>query len=159
MPSFQVATTTITRDLTLSGLFKVLNSKGFLANLKSEGTSIVPKNWLNVGAQAVVKARAVRLGRRIQVEWLLYEPGSKGNNAVLHKAYKGRSARRLAHKFASDIVYYYTKRAARALLECIPGRHFHPVDGQAFASLFEMGRKPCYGSGLIKTSLTPTVNY
>lgn len=97
-------------DLSLIGLFKVLNPKGFLANLRAEGTSIVPKDWINVGAQAVVKARIVRLGRDMQVEWLLYEPASKGNNAVLHKSYKGRSIRRLAHQFAGDIVYYYTKK-------------------------------------------------
>jgi TolB protein len=103
-------TSVLANDLKLIGLFKLLNPKGYLANLKAEGVSIVPKDWINVGAQAVVKCRVVRLGRRMQVEWLLYEPGSKGNKAVLHKSYTGRRARRLAHRFANDIVRYYTKK-------------------------------------------------
>lgn len=103
-------TNVLANDLKLIGLFKLLNPKGFLANLKAEGVSINPKDWINVGAQAVVKCRVVRLGRRMQAEWLLYEPGAKGTKAVLHKSYTGRSARRLAHRFANEIVRYYTKK-------------------------------------------------
>ncbi|MCK5800351.1 MAG: PD40 domain-containing protein [Deltaproteobacteria bacterium] len=106
----QTLTSVLANDLKLIGLFKLLDRRGYLANLKAEGVSLVPKDWINVGAQAVVKCRVVRLGRKIQVEWLLYEPGSKGTNAVLHKSYTGRSPRRLAHRFANDIVRYYTKR-------------------------------------------------
>ena len=41
----------LANDLTLVGLFKVLDSRGFLANLKREGTGINPEAWANVGAQ------------------------------------------------------------------------------------------------------------
>jgi TolB protein len=99
----------LSNDLELFGLFKTLNPKGFLANLKAEGTSIRPKDWINVGAQAVVKARAWRMGRLIEVHWFLYDV-SKGTTPVLKKVYKGRNIRRLAHRFGNDIVYYFTKR-------------------------------------------------
>lgn len=101
--------TVLSNDLELFGLFKTLNPKGFLANLKAEGTSIRPRDWINVGAQAVVKARAWRLGRVVEVHWFLYDV-SKGTTPVLKKVHKGRNLRRLAHRFGNDIVYYFTKR-------------------------------------------------
>lgn len=104
-------TSVLENDLKLIGLFKPLAKQGYLANLKAEGIGIVPQNWLNVGAQAVVKAKVVRLARKIQVQWFLYEPGSKGATPVLQKTYMGRSARNLAHRFANEIVKYYTKRS------------------------------------------------
>lgn len=96
-------------DLELMGLFKVLSPKGFLANLKAEGTGIKAQDWINVGAQAVVKSRITRLGRDMVVEFFLYDV-SKGDAPVLKKKYKGRNPRRLAHRFGNDIVYHFTKR-------------------------------------------------
>ncbi|MBW2733982.1 MAG: PD40 domain-containing protein [Deltaproteobacteria bacterium] len=96
-------------DLELMGLFKVLSPKGFLANLSAEGMGIKAQDWINVGAQAVVKSRVTRLGRDMVVEFLLYDV-SKGTAPLLKRKYKGRNARRLAHRFGNDIVKYFTKR-------------------------------------------------
>lgn len=95
----------MTRDMTLIGLFKVLDPKGFLANLAKEGTGIVPQDWASVGAQGVIKARATSSG----IDFYLYDVG-KGATPVLSKSYKGSAskARYLAHKFGDDVVKFYT---------------------------------------------------
>ena len=98
------------RDMVLIGLFKVLSPKGFLADLKKEGVGIELEPWVNVGAQGVIKARAMAIGNKISVDFYLYDVG-KGRTPVLTKTYRGpkRSIRRLAHKFGNDVVFYYTK--------------------------------------------------
>jgi TolB protein len=101
----------MTRDMTLIGLFKVLSPKGFLANLKKEGTSITPQDWVNVGAQAVVKAKARTEGNKVAVDFYLYDT-AKGATPVLTKTYRGRrrGARRLAHRFGNDVYKHFTGR-------------------------------------------------
>ena len=99
----------LTNDLKLIGYFKVLDPRGFLANLKRERTGFVPKNWASVGAQAVVKGQLSRGGGGYTIDWYLYDVG-KGAVPVLQKRYSGRRIRMLAHKFGDDIVAYYTKR-------------------------------------------------
>ncbi len=98
------------RDMTLIGLFKVLSPKSFLADLKKEGVGIELEPWVNVGAQGVIKARAMAIGNKYSVDFYLYDVG-KGKTPVLTKTYSGkkRSLRRLAHKFGNDVVFYYTK--------------------------------------------------
>jgi TolB protein len=99
----------LANDLVLVGLFKVLDPRGFLANLKTEGTRIDPKSWANVGAQAVVKARATGAGGgRLRVSWYLYDVG-RGARPVVQKTYTDKNPRALAHRFGDDIVKYYTK--------------------------------------------------
>ena len=97
-------------DMKYIGLFKVLSPKGFLADLKKEGVGIELEPWVNVGAQGVVKARAMKIGNKYSVDFYLYDVG-KGKTPVLTKNYRGskRSLRRLAHKFGNDVVFYYTK--------------------------------------------------
>ena len=99
----------LSRDMELIGLFKLIDPKSFLADLKAEGTGIKLDAWANIGAQGVIKAKAVALAREITVEFYLYDLG-KGAMPVLSKTYKGpgRSVRRLAHKFGDDVVKYYT---------------------------------------------------
>ena len=77
------ATKVLTRDLTLCGMFKVLDPKGFLANLKREGVGIDPTPWQNVGAQGVIKARVQPFGgRRFAIDFFLYDT-TKGTRPVL----------------------------------------------------------------------------
>ncbi|MCA9665223.1 MAG: PD40 domain-containing protein [Myxococcales bacterium] len=104
----RTATKVMERDLTLCGVFKVLNRKGFLANLRKEGTGIVVKKWTDIGALGVIKARARRSGRGYSIDFFLYDTG-KGAEPVLKKTYSGRSPRRLAHQFDNDVYFYFTK--------------------------------------------------
>lgn len=105
----RTATSVLNRDMTLSGLFKVLNPKGFLADLKAEGVGIKTQDWVNVGAQGVIKARARAVGGKIRIEFFLYDTAT-GTKPVLKKTYTGRKrgVRRLAHRFGNDVVEFYT---------------------------------------------------
>jgi len=99
----------MTNDMTLIGLFKVLSPKGFLADLAREGTGIAPQDWINVGAQGVIKSRAVAAGSKLSIDFYLYDT-AKGQTPVLQKSYSGKSrdARRLAHRFGNDVVKHFT---------------------------------------------------
>jgi TolB protein len=101
----------LTNDLSLYGLFKVLDPRGFLANLGQEGLGIVRQAWLNVGAQAVVKAQFTRRGGRITAQFYLFDLGQQGETPVLSRTYTSSvmSVRRSVHQFGDAIVRYFTK--------------------------------------------------
>lgn len=105
----QVMQEVLSGDLALSGFFKTLDPKSFVADLAKEDLGMVPDSWKTVGAESVVKARIVSTGGDISVEFRLFEV-VKGEAAVLVKTYRGGTAdaRRLAHQFAADIVKYFT---------------------------------------------------
>jgi TolB protein len=91
-------------DLTVAGVFKVLDPASFLANLKTEALGIEPQKWKDVGALGVVKYRATPT----EIEFRLYEV-SKGNTASLTKTYPRKgSVRQIVHRWANEIVKYYT---------------------------------------------------
>src|SRR2546428_2129294 len=48
----------VSGDLAISGWFKVLDPRSFLANLRAEGTGIQVQDWRNVAAEGVSKGRA-----------------------------------------------------------------------------------------------------
>lgn len=98
----------LSNDLDLVGSFIVLHPKAFLADLEQEGTGIETDKWESVGAQAVVKVRATpRPDGTLRAEWYLYDVAS-GDRPVLARDYHDRVPRRLAHRFADDIVRHYT---------------------------------------------------
>jgi TolB protein len=91
-------------DLSVAGVFKVLDPAGFLADLKTEGLGIDPQKWKDVGAFGVVKYRATAS----DIEFRLYEV-SKGANAVLTKSYPRKGdTRSIAHRWCNEVVKYYT---------------------------------------------------
>lgn len=95
-------------DLELVGTFLVLSPRSYLADLDKEGIGIVPEKWNDIGAQAVVKVRATRgPGGEVRAEWFLYDPG-KGAEPALARNYRDRVPRRLAHRFADEIVRHFT---------------------------------------------------
>ncbi|HEX7838504.1 MAG TPA: Tol-Pal system beta propeller repeat protein TolB [Kofleriaceae bacterium] len=94
-------------DLSVAGVFKVLDPQGFLADLKAEGLAIDPQKWKDVGAFGVIKYRATAS----DVEFRLYEI-SKGTAAVLSKTYPRKGdTRTIAHRFCNEVVKYYTGEA------------------------------------------------
>ncbi|BDG04315.1 protein TolB [Anaeromyxobacter oryzae] len=105
------ATSVVRADLALSGLFDVLDPRGFLAD-PSEGyaaTSIKFARWADVGADGLVKARLSRTPADVEGELHLYEV--RAGREVLVKTLKVSAAepRRLAHRMADEIVRYYTR--------------------------------------------------
>jgi TolB protein len=91
-------------DLSVAGVFKVLDPAGFLADLKAEGLGIDPKRWKDAGAYGVIKYR-VTPG---EVEFRLYEV-AKGANPSLTKTYPRKGdLRQIVHRWCNEVVKYYT---------------------------------------------------
>lgn len=98
-------------DLVLSGLFDVLDPRGFLAEA-TEGfaaPTIKFARWADVGADGLVKARIRRTGPQLEGELHLYEVGA--GREVLSQVHRvtADGARELGHRFADDIVRHYTR--------------------------------------------------
>jgi TolB protein len=91
-------------DLSVAGVFKVLDPQGFLADQKAEGLTIEPQKWKDVGAFGVIKYRATAT----DVQFRLYEI-SKGTTSVLSKTYpRTGDVRMIAHRWCNEVVKYYT---------------------------------------------------
>jgi TolB protein len=97
-------------DMNISGEFKAMNPKGFLANLKKEGLGIELTDWKNVGAYGVMKFRPAVSGNRVTIDFKLYEI-EKGDRPVLERSYRGdrKDVRKLTHFWCNDVVKYFTK--------------------------------------------------
>ena len=91
-------------DLSVAGVFKVLDPQSFLANLRAEGVGIDPQKWKDVGAYGVIKYRV----SATDVEFRLYEV-SKGTNPSLTKTYpRALGTRAIAHRWSNEVVKFYT---------------------------------------------------
>jgi TolB protein len=91
-------------DMQVAGVFKVLDPRSFLADLKSEGLGIDPQKWKDVGAYGVMKYKA----GPDSIEFRLYEV-SKGATPVLTKTYAKKGAvRQIVHRWCNEVVNYYT---------------------------------------------------
>ncbi len=100
----------LNQDLTVSGLFELLDRKGFLAD-PSEGvvaTSIKFDRWQNVGAEGLIK---VVLADQDPVTAEFHLFNAVTGKEELKKRYTGPAseARKLAHKFADDLFTFYTR--------------------------------------------------
>jgi TolB protein len=94
-------------DLSVAGVFKVLDPASFLADQKTEGLIIDPQKWKDVGAFGVIKYRA----SPTDIEFRLYEV-SKGATSVLTKVYPRKGdARSITHRFCNEVVKHYTGEA------------------------------------------------
>ncbi|HEU4385834.1 MAG TPA: protein TolB [Anaeromyxobacteraceae bacterium] len=99
----------LTSDLTLSGIFDVLDPRSFLADL-AEGlvaSQIRFARWADVGAEGLVKGKVRRGPGGLSAEMHLFEvrPGRE----ALFRTVEDRSPRAIAHRFADDLVQYYTR--------------------------------------------------
>jgi len=91
-------------DMSVAGVFKVVDPQSFLADLKTEGLNIEPQKWKDVGAYGVMKYQVTASS----IEFRLYEV-SKDTTPVLTKTYARKDATRLiAHKWCNEVVKYYT---------------------------------------------------
>jgi TolB protein len=107
----QEATEVVRGDLALSGLFDVLDPRGFLAD-PSEGfaaSSIRFARWADVGAEGLVRARVRREGADLVGDLHLYEVRA-GREAVA-KTLRAPAAtpRAIGHRIADEIVRHYTR--------------------------------------------------
>lgn len=98
------------RDLSLTGLFDLLDPRSFLA-APDEGTTtplIRFSRWADVGAEGLVKAQ-VRKGAELTADFHLFEV--RAGREVLAFPSRGPpgSARAQAHRLADEVVRYYTR--------------------------------------------------
>jgi TolB protein len=120
-------------DLTLSGLFDVLDPKGFLADT-AEGLAaptIRFARWADVGAEGLAKARVRRVGQELEGELHLYEVRAGREALARTHRVPASDPRALGHRFADEIVRHYTRepgvfstrvaaiRKARGLFELV----------------------------------------
>lgn len=98
------------RDLLLTGLFDLLDPRSFLAAPDEGLTAPFIKfgRWADVGAEGLVKAQ-VKKGAELSGEFHLFEV--RAAREVLSPTHRGEagSGRQLAHRFADDVVRYYTR--------------------------------------------------
>jgi TolB protein len=94
---------TMSRDMDVVGLFQVLDPSSFPQQLQDEGLGFSSALWSQVGAQAVIKMKAVNG----QLDGRLYITG-RGDAAVLSRSYKVSDIRDAVHEFANDIVQNFT---------------------------------------------------
>ncbi len=97
-------------ELALSGLFDVLDPKGFLAD-PAEGfaaPSIRFARWADVGADGLAKARVRPAGADLEADLHLYEV--RAGREVLATTVRAAAAdpRALGHRLSDAIVRYYT---------------------------------------------------
>ncbi len=95
-------------DLTLSGLFDLLDPRGFLAD-PAEGLaapSIKFGRWASVGAEGLVKARVRRDGTGVAADLRLHEV--RAGREVLQRSLAAADPRALGHRIADELVRHYT---------------------------------------------------
>ena len=96
-------------DFRLSSLFKVLNSKSFLADLNAEGMGIDKDPWIQVGAQGVSKCTATQAGTRVSLNFALFEL-ARGTTPVLTRKYTGAAedVRGMVHQWVNEVIRHFT---------------------------------------------------
>ncbi len=98
-------------DLALSGLFDVLDPKGYLAETGEglTGSTIRFTRWSDVGAEGLVKALVRRTAAETSGEFHLFEV--RAGREVLFQVHRSPSTatRLLGHRFADDVIQYYTR--------------------------------------------------
>jgi TolB protein len=90
---------TIREDLDVCGVFKVLDPKSYIPNLK---------DWSSIGAEALVKTKFKMVGQDLKVEVVASQVGL--TNESMSKSYQAiaSGSGKLAHKISDDIYQYFT---------------------------------------------------
>jgi TolB protein len=100
----------LVQDLTVSGLFELLDRKSFLAD-PGEGvqpTDIKFSRWQDVGAEGLVKL-VVSGTDLVTVEFHLYSAVTGREDLRKRYAAPPAEARIMAHKFADEVVRFYSR--------------------------------------------------
>lgn len=98
-------------DLTACGLFQVLDRKSYLSP-PTEGvaaTNINFTNWLNIGAEALVKTQLSGDGETLRGDVRLFTVASGREDLKVSESVGAKDARRLAHKLANAVYRAFTK--------------------------------------------------
>jgi TolB protein len=102
---------TIAGDLSMTSLFDVIPRQAYLERIVPEhfaGRKISFPDWKMIGAEAVVIGKVEVRGDTMTVEMRLYD--ATLGNLMAGKKYTGpvRKFRKMAHKFANEVLYAFT---------------------------------------------------
>lgn len=103
----------LSSDLSISGLFEVLNSNSYIENegkCEAEG-GFAYSDWSVLGAEGLVKGEVEVLGRNVKVKLYLHDVLKQ--RMVLGKVYEGDISNipKIAHRFGNEIVKFFTGEA------------------------------------------------
>ena len=98
-------------DLGAVGVFKLLDPRSFIADPKHEGLSGASINfadWINVGAEGLVKVGVHKAGDEISMDCHLFDVAT--GKELIHKKYRGKpgALRSMVHRFADAIYQHFT---------------------------------------------------
>lgn len=98
-------------DLQACGLFQVLDRKSYLADAKEgiTASSITFQNWLNVGAESLVKTQLSKDGDTLRGDLRLFNVNAGREELKASDGVPTKDARRLAHKLANALYKHFTK--------------------------------------------------
>src|SRR3990172_8578629 len=101
----------IARDLALSGWFRVLDRSAYIEHPQKSGITLGSfdfRDWSVIGAEGLVKGGYNLQGDELTVELRLFDVYQ--GKPIVGKKYTGkvRDFRRIAHKFADEIIFQFT---------------------------------------------------
>jgi TolB protein len=139
-------TETLRFDLGIAGVFKVLDPRSFIADSKQEGLSGASINfadWINVGAEGLIKVGIYRSGKQVAMEGHLFDVAS--GKELLHKKYKGNTAglRKMVHQFADAIVRHFTGAPSVFFTKIVFAKKTHPESKEICIMDFDGRRERC----------------
>ncbi len=99
----------VVTDLRIATAFRVLNPRTYPAVARTEGMGLHLEAWKRIGAQGVLKMQVAGRGRRVVVQFALWEI-AKGEQPVLQKTYNTtrRLLRTTVHTWCNEVMKYYT---------------------------------------------------
>lgn len=97
-------------DFTACGLFQVLDRKGYLSDAKEGVTASAIKfdNWVNVGAESLVKTQLSTDGDQLRGDLRLFTVAA-GREIKASESVSAKDPRRLAHKLANAVYKSFTR--------------------------------------------------
>lgn len=102
---------TLTRDLDLSGLFRMLDPGSFIDGGGSSPEEINFGNWASIGARLLVTGRISSAGGDVTVEARLFDVAERRQLGGKRYSGSSRDVRRMANRFADEILLLLTGEA------------------------------------------------
>lgn len=102
---------TLTFDFQACGLFQLLDRKSFLADAKDGVTAVTINfpNWVNVGAEALVKTQLSTDGETLHADLRLFNVNAGRELVKASDSMPIKDVRRLAHKLANAVYKEFSK--------------------------------------------------
>jgi TolB protein len=101
----------VTKDLELSGIFRVIDRAAYLENPQTTGVTsdaIDFRDWTTIGAQALIKGSLEADGDRIVVEARLFDVVEARQLGGKRYRASANELRRVAHRFADEVMLLLT---------------------------------------------------